>query len=84
MLCMGFGDQRFLAAVAAARAFTADVLMLQKEAIGMSNNICGNVSELNKWMGIAKSQRLTWRDGLVFAVEKMRAKGSSSGTSFEV
>jgi hypothetical protein len=32
MLCMGFGDQRFLAAVAAARAFTADVLMLQKEA----------------------------------------------------
>lgn len=53
--------------------FTARALSLQHEAIRLSREKCGDNAELNRWMLLAKKQRMTWLGGLVFAIERMKA-----------
>lgn len=52
--------------------FTARALGLQHEAIRLSQQMCGDNGELNRWMALAKKQRLTWVGGLAFAIERMK------------
>ena len=56
-----------------AREFSACALRLQHEAIRLSRERCGDNAELNRWMLVAKKQRMTWVGGLAFAIENMNS-----------
>ena len=52
--------------------FTARALKLQHEAVRLSQQISGDYAKLNRWMALAKKQRLTWVGGLAYAIECMK------------
>ena len=54
-----------------AREFTTRALSLQHEAIRLSRERCGDNAELNRWMLVAKKQRMTWVAGLAFAIGRL-------------
>jgi hypothetical protein len=54
-----------------AQEFTARALRLQREAIRLSQQMCGDNAELNRWMSVAKQKGMTWVGGLAFAIERM-------------
>ena len=56
-----------------AREFSARALSLQHEAIRLSRERCGDNAELNRWMLVAKKQRMTWVGGMAFAIENMNS-----------
>ena len=53
--------------------FTARALRLQHEAVRLSQQMCGDNAELNRWMSVAKQQGMTWVGGLAFSIERMKA-----------
>lgn len=52
--------------------FTATAPSMQHKSIRLSQQMCGDNAELNRWMSIAKQQRMTWVGGLAFAIERMK------------
>jgi hypothetical protein len=56
---------------------TSRALRIQSEAIVLTQNICGDNSELNKWMAIAKKMGMKWVEGLTFSIERMRVLNSA-------
>ncbi len=54
--------------------FTRRAARLLNDAVALSNDRCGDNTELNHWIAVAKRERLTWVDGLAFSIEKMLRK----------
>lgn len=53
-----------------AAQFTERAERMLAEAKGLSEEISGNLTELNRWMGIA-SPTMTWMEALYFSIECM-------------
>jgi hypothetical protein len=51
--------------------FTVRALRLQHEAIRLSQQMCGDNAEINRWMSVAKKHGMTWAGGLAFANENI-------------
>lgn len=53
--------------------FSARAAQLLAEAKRLSSQFGDDYGELNRWMAQAKRRRMTWVDGLAFAIERMKA-----------
>ena len=61
-----------------AQQFTARAEQALATAKGLSSEISGNLTEVNRWMGIA-SPTMTWMEAIYFSIDCMRRQiGSGS------
>lgn len=60
------------------REFNARAQRMLAQAKSLSQDISGSYAELNRWMGIAKSNGMTWMGGLYFSVECMTKRQGPS------
>jgi hypothetical protein len=58
--------------------FNARAQRVLAEARSLSEGLCNGLSELNRWMGLAKSREMTWMEGLYFSIDCMQAKASDT------
>jgi hypothetical protein len=65
-------DTRKLA-LASPAEFTAEARRLWSQATSRSETICGDEAVLRRWMNVAKSRRMTWVEGLAFAIDRMNS-----------
>lgn len=61
--------------------FNARAQRVLAEARSLSEGLCDGLSELNRWMGLAKSREMTWMEGLYFSIDRMHEKSSGAAIS---
>jgi len=66
-----------------AAQFTERAERMLAEAKGLSEEISGNLTELNRWMAIA-SPTMTWMEALYFSIESMRQRQNGAVLSESV
>ncbi len=69
----GAHPARFHCSMESPQEFSARAARLLAEAKRLSSQFGDDYAELNRWMAQAKRRRMTWVDGLAFAIERMRA-----------
>ncbi len=57
--------------------FNARAQRILADARSLSEGLCNGLSELNRWMGLAKSREMTWMEGLYFSIDRMQEKASN-------
>jgi len=61
-----------------AQEFSARAARLLADAKALSMKFGDDYGELNRWMAQAKQRRMTWVDGLAFAIGRMRDKAATT------